>query len=66
MTLHQILAPALGDHAGGWKVPTHAALAVDARYVLAAAGLLATDHPEAAARLLETALRRLPVDGRAP
>jgi uncharacterized protein (TIGR01319 family) len=46
-----ILSPALDDHAGGWRVPEHARLAVDRRYVLAAAGLLAGEHPEAAARL---------------
>ncbi len=57
--LARILAPARGDHAGGWKVPDHAALAVDAAYVLAAAGLLAAEHPEAAARLATGALVRL-------
>lgn len=57
--LQRILAPALADHAGGWKVPEHASLAVDARYVLAAAGLLAAEHPEAAARLVGGSLTRL-------
>jgi len=47
----RILSPLIGDHAGGWKVPEHAALAVDERYVLFAAGLLATYAPAAAARL---------------
>jgi uncharacterized protein (TIGR01319 family) len=56
----QVLAPTVGDHAGGWRVPERARLAVDARYVLAAAGLLAPDHPWAAASLAATALRRLP------
>lgn len=57
--LAQILAPARGDHAGGWKVPVRAGLAADLRYVLAAAGLLAGDHPRAAARLATSALTRL-------
>ena len=55
-TRKQILAPALGDFAGGWPVPENARTVVDASYVLAAAGLLARDHPEAAARLLQSAL----------
>jgi len=59
--LAQILAPARGDHAGGWKVPVRAGLAVDLRYVLAAAGLLAGDHPRAAARLATGALEHLTV-----
>ena len=52
----QILAPALGDFGGGWPVPEKARTVVDASYVLAAAGLLARDHPGAAARLLQNAL----------
>lgn len=58
--LARILAPVRADHAGGWKVPERAALAVDVRYVLAAAGLLAAEHPEAAARLATGALAQLP------
>ena len=54
--LQRILAPATGDHAGGWKVPENAALSIDARYVLAAAGLLARSYPQAAARLVTSAL----------
>jgi uncharacterized protein (TIGR01319 family) len=50
------LDPARSDHAGGWRVPERAALAVDARYVLAAAGLLAGENPMAAARLAGTAV----------
>jgi uncharacterized protein (TIGR01319 family) len=50
------LAPVIGDHAGGWKVPEAARTAVDARYVLFAAGLLASDHPVAAARLATNGL----------
>jgi uncharacterized protein (TIGR01319 family) len=56
-TRNRILAPALGDFGGGWPVPEKARTVVDASYVLAAAGLLARDHPEAAARLLRTSLR---------
>ncbi|HEX6919660.1 MAG TPA: glutamate mutase L [Actinomycetes bacterium] len=48
----RILAPATHDHAGGWPVPDKARSVVDEHYVLAAAGLLAPEHPEAAARLL--------------
>jgi uncharacterized protein (TIGR01319 family) len=55
-TRARILAPALGDFAGGWPVPEKARAVVDASYVLAAAGLLASDHPEAAARLLRATL----------
>ena len=63
--VRQVLRPALSDHAGGWRLPEHAALAVDARYVLAAAGLLGEDHPWAAAALASSALRRLPANLRA-
>ncbi|HEY5033344.1 MAG TPA: glutamate mutase L [Actinomycetes bacterium] len=64
--LQRILAPAVGDHAGGWKVPDRAALAVDSRYVLAAAGLLAASYPDAAARLLSRTLQALPRTAAAP
>jgi uncharacterized protein (TIGR01319 family) len=37
---------------GGWQVPEHPRVVVDADYVLAAAGLLAERHPVAARRLL--------------
>jgi uncharacterized protein (TIGR01319 family) len=57
--LRRILAPARADHAGGWKVPERAELAGDLRYVLAAAGLLASSYPQAAARLGTGALVRL-------
>jgi uncharacterized protein (TIGR01319 family) len=52
----RVLAPASGDLAGGWALPERARHVVDTRYVLAAAGLLAAEHPEAAARLLATEL----------
>jgi len=61
-----VLAPAVSDHAGGWRVPEHAALAVDARYVLAAAGLLADEHRLAAARLLAGSLVPLAAGADAP
>ncbi|MGD9956623.1 MAG: glutamate mutase L [Candidatus Nanopelagicales bacterium] len=51
-----MLAPVTGDHAGGWRVPSSPRLTVDRRYVVAAAGLLAADHPDAAAALLRDAL----------
>jgi uncharacterized protein (TIGR01319 family) len=52
------LAPATGDLGGGWAVPETARAVVDASYVLAAAGLLADDHPEVGAALLSGALLR--------
>jgi uncharacterized protein (TIGR01319 family) len=47
-----VLRAALADHAGGWALPRDPHVAVDTDYVLAAGGLLAADHPEAALRLL--------------
>jgi hypothetical protein len=47
-----VLAAAVGDTAGGWPLPRRPRLAVDTRYVLAPAGLLAVDHPAAAVALL--------------
>ncbi|UWP78437.1 glutamate mutase L [Dactylosporangium fulvum] len=52
------LAPTLHDHAGGWALPRAPHVAVDRRYVLAPAGLLAEDHPGAAAALLRQLLHR--------
>jgi uncharacterized protein (TIGR01319 family) len=49
----RVLAAATGDHlAGGWLVPREPRVVIDHDYVLAAAGLLAADHPEAAYALL--------------
>ncbi|MGI5241416.1 glutamate mutase L [Dactylosporangium sp. CA-139066] len=45
--LHRVL----GDHAGGWALPRNPRAGVDTAYVLAAAGLLAGEHPAAAAHL---------------
>lgn len=49
-----VLEAVLADTAGGWAAPTGARTVVDERYVLAAAGLLAIDHRDAATRLLNT------------
>jgi uncharacterized protein (TIGR01319 family) len=38
---------------GGWQLPEHPRITVDADYVLAAAGLLMEQHPVAASRLLD-------------
>jgi uncharacterized protein (TIGR01319 family) len=54
--LAEMLAPVTSDHAGGWRVPSSPRVTVDRRYVVAAAGLLAPDHPDAAAALLRDAL----------
>jgi hypothetical protein len=54
---HAVLSPATSDHGGGWRVPEHARLAVDDRYVLFAAGLLAEQSRGAAAALVSQALR---------
>jgi uncharacterized protein (TIGR01319 family) len=51
-----VLRAALTDHAGGWLLPERADTVVDVHYVLAAAGLLAEDHPRAAARLVHAQL----------
>lgn len=47
-----VLASALADHAGGWALPRAPRTTIDVDYVLAAAGLLAAEHPEAAVALL--------------
>jgi uncharacterized protein (TIGR01319 family) len=51
-----LLSTALNDHAGGWPLPRRARHLIDHSYVLAAAGLLAEDHPDAATRLIHTRL----------
>jgi uncharacterized protein (TIGR01319 family) len=48
----RVLAPATGDHGGGWRVPERARTTVDVRYVLFAAGLLAQAGEPSAARAL--------------
>ncbi|HEX5204313.1 glutamate mutase L [Paractinoplanes rhizophilus] len=49
-----VLEAVLADTAGGWAAPVTARTVVDERYVLAAAGLLAIDHRDAAAALVNT------------
>ena len=56
----RILAAALSDHAGGWPLPRAATAVVDREYVLAAAGLLAAEHPAAAVGLLRQRLPTVP------
>lgn len=49
----RVFAGSLGpDIEGGWQLPRRATVLVDRDYVLAAAGLLAAEHPEAAHRLV--------------
>ena len=49
----RVLAGSTGpDVGGGWQLPEHARVVVDVDYVLAAAGLLAAPHPDAAYRLV--------------
>jgi uncharacterized protein (TIGR01319 family) len=47
---YAVLAAATGDHGGGWRVPSAARVEVDSRYVLFAAGLLATSADVGLAR----------------
>jgi hypothetical protein len=49
-----VLRAVLGDTAGGWPAPRSARTVVDEQYVLAAAGLLAIDHRDAAIGLLSS------------
>ncbi|GAA2704398.1 glutamate mutase L [Actinoplanes palleronii] len=51
-----VLGALLADTAGGWALPDRARTVVDTQYVLAAAGLLSTDHPAVATGLLDTLL----------
>ena len=48
----RVLAGSTGDVEGGWQLPRAPRVVVDHDYVLAAAGLLAAPHPEAAYRLV--------------
>ena len=51
--VRRVLLPATGDaFEGGWQLPRDPSVVVDRDYVLAAAGLLAEEHPGAAQRLL--------------
>ncbi|GIE35821.1 hypothetical protein Ait01nite_088660 [Actinoplanes italicus] len=53
----RVLQAVLSDVGGGWAPPEQARAVVDQQYVLAAAGLLAADHPGVAARLLGNSIR---------
>jgi uncharacterized protein (TIGR01319 family) len=59
---HRVLDGLVGEVEGGWQLPRRARVVVDRDYVLAAAGLLAADHPEAAYRLTRS-LAGAPVAG---
>ena len=48
----RVFAGSIGEVDGGWQLPRQARVTVDVEYVLAAAGLLAGRHPEAARRLV--------------
>ncbi len=48
----RVLGSVVGAPGGGWQLPRAPRVVVDTDYVLAAAGLLATDHPRAAQALL--------------
>ncbi|NYE35460.1 uncharacterized protein (TIGR01319 family) [Nocardioides cavernae] len=51
--VRRVLAPSTGDaFEGGWQLPRDPAVVVDRDYVLAAAGLLAEEHPVTAHRLV--------------
>jgi uncharacterized protein (TIGR01319 family) len=53
----RVLDDALADHGGGWALPRRATTVTDSRGVLAAAGLLAAEHPAAANAVLQRYLR---------
>jgi uncharacterized protein (TIGR01319 family) len=50
----RVLCPHTGVDPGGWQLPERPAVVVDSDYVLAAVGLLAEPHPDAAYRLALT------------
>ena len=54
----RVLGPSVGRD-GDWQLPEKARVVVDGDYVLAAAGLLAAEHPAAAYRLVTSLLDRL-------
>ena len=51
----RVLGPSIGHH-GDWQLPERARVVVDTDYVLAAAGLLVAEHPDAAYRLVTSLL----------
>ncbi len=56
----RVFAGSVGEVEGGWQLPRRARVTVDQRYVLAAAGLLAAEHEEAARRLVGRLGHRTP------
>jgi uncharacterized protein (TIGR01319 family) len=50
----RIFSGSVGEVEGGWQLPARARVLVDQQYVLAAAGLLAAEHRDAAIRLVES------------
>jgi uncharacterized protein (TIGR01319 family) len=48
----RVFAGSVGAVEGGWQLPERPQVTVDQHYVLAAAGLLAAEHPEAARRIV--------------
>jgi uncharacterized protein (TIGR01319 family) len=54
----RVFAGCTGEVEGGWQLPVRPRLVVDRDYVLAAAGLLARRHPEAAYRLVQRLAQR--------
>lgn len=59
----RVLAGVVGEAPGGWQLPRSARTVVDRDHVLAAAGLLATDHPDAARGLVRRLLGAETVGG---
>ncbi len=57
----KVLAAPLHDLAGGWPLPRHAEIVVDVDYILAAAGLLASDFPDTSVQLLRNQLQSVQV-----
>ncbi|HEX4473405.1 MAG TPA: glutamate mutase L [Nocardioides sp.] len=56
----RVFAGSVGEVDGGWQLPRRAEVTVDEQYVLAAAGLLARDHRDAARRLVGHLAGRTP------
>ena len=52
----RVLGPSIGRRRRDWQLPERARVVVDSDYVLAAAGLLAAEHPDAAYRLVTSLL----------
>ena len=48
---HRVLGAVVGHDPEGWQLPEEPRVVVDGDYVLAAVGLLAGEHADAAARL---------------